>query len=720
MLAFTKRHILQIMALYASMAVACPVGLAAEQDWQPLRPGMKLKPGDRVLVEDFGTWVEGTVVGFFGGQADLPEVRFRSSVMGREMTRPFRLEEIRVPVRPKKGAVPRAPADSENPFETGGRFREWTDSSGTFKIEAEAVEIGETEVTLKKRDGSQIAVPINRLSDADRKYLDSLKNKEPEFENPYGEESGGVEPDWSRTRGIMFSNRAKPSNLEPDGGLTPGMISDRPLVLPQGGQFDERTFGVYPAAEDPNLVAISVAAGRGDGDDSGFFLCNLARGKYSAEAIGTPDRSVLLDLGADGTTFLSRGNGAGPGGATRLNLWKIEGKECVKQWSCDPYAGRVASHYADIRWGRILDADHVLTVSSGGNLTLWKVPEMQAVYSAVLDASSSVALSPGRRYLAVSVVGAVFLLDPKSGDVLGACEGAGQGGTLCFRPDGKRIALATSTRVQVWDFSTGQMYRDIGFSVPYLSHPTPVWPAPGYVLIGGRYLIDLEHHLLLWEYRPMGMTAASIGRRTWFLTDNGQQRLLVPFAVPQEEVIKAVKEIKPADTLVLQPNMEVTLDVEIPESPEKQKEITERYLKNLKDNGFRIGKNAPVRVLVRTEAGKTEEANYERFGVPFGADVMRGTFQEKISRVTIVIEGMPAWELSSRTVAPLSLGIRAGQSAGQALDKHRGPDLDFFDKVVLPRYLCVAKTTHTFGATEFTSSGARSAPPSERKKPEKP
>jgi len=52
--------------------------------------------------------------------------------------------------------------------------REWSDSTGKFKIEAEFVSLEDGHVHLKKVDGSTIDVPLERLSDLDRGYVNAL------------------------------------------------------------------------------------------------------------------------------------------------------------------------------------------------------------------------------------------------------------------------------------------------------------------------------------------------------------------------------------------------------------------------------------------------------------------------------------------------------------------------------------------------------------------
>jgi len=55
--------------------------------------------------------------------------------------------------------------------------RTWKDKTGKFSIRAELVESDGTKVTLKKTDGKVIKVPVDRLSDEDRQFLESQENK---------------------------------------------------------------------------------------------------------------------------------------------------------------------------------------------------------------------------------------------------------------------------------------------------------------------------------------------------------------------------------------------------------------------------------------------------------------------------------------------------------------------------------------------------------------
>lgn len=58
-----------------------------------------------------------------------------------------------------------------------GQVTTWTDSSGTFSVEAELVAATSEQATLRKADGKEIQVPLARLSQDSRKLVDAWNAK---------------------------------------------------------------------------------------------------------------------------------------------------------------------------------------------------------------------------------------------------------------------------------------------------------------------------------------------------------------------------------------------------------------------------------------------------------------------------------------------------------------------------------------------------------------
>ena len=56
-------------------------------------------------------------------------------------------------------------------------IREWSNQSGSFKVEASFVSLENETVVLKRKDGKQVKVPLSRLSAEDRELAESFGKK---------------------------------------------------------------------------------------------------------------------------------------------------------------------------------------------------------------------------------------------------------------------------------------------------------------------------------------------------------------------------------------------------------------------------------------------------------------------------------------------------------------------------------------------------------------
>jgi CubicO group peptidase (beta-lactamase class C family) len=57
--------------------------------------------------------------------------------------------------------------------------RKWSDATGKFSVEADLVEVKAGKAVLRQADGSRMTVPVARLSQVDRQYLESLNKPAP-------------------------------------------------------------------------------------------------------------------------------------------------------------------------------------------------------------------------------------------------------------------------------------------------------------------------------------------------------------------------------------------------------------------------------------------------------------------------------------------------------------------------------------------------------------
>ncbi len=81
---------------------------------------------------------------------------------------------------------------ADNPFATaeekslaaGAQMRQWSDATGTFKVDAKFQRVEGEAVILLRKDGKRLEVPYARLGSVDQKLVDSLKEKINSDEKP--------------------------------------------------------------------------------------------------------------------------------------------------------------------------------------------------------------------------------------------------------------------------------------------------------------------------------------------------------------------------------------------------------------------------------------------------------------------------------------------------------------------------------------------------------
>lgn len=104
--------------------------------------------------------------------------------------------------------------------------RTWRDNTGEYTIDARLVDVVDGNVRLEKSDGSLIVVPLERLSDADRRYLQSLSTKPRQTERP------APKPE-SPARKTAAKSRGKTAQVK-CGRETYERVLDERASLPQG------------------------------------------------------------------------------------------------------------------------------------------------------------------------------------------------------------------------------------------------------------------------------------------------------------------------------------------------------------------------------------------------------------------------------------------------------------------------------------------------------
>jgi hypothetical protein len=562
---------------------------------------------------------------------------------------------------------------------------------------------------------------IDRLSQADQKVARELAaaSAENPFEPATGTSSAaqpisGGDPmltpaDLSAMRTLEIDEPGT-WNVTVESRPAPTKLASKPILLGGG-----KPFALTPFAQLDSLLfvprqskAYAVVLDKRPGQ-KGVQLhpCDLASGK-SQPPLAFPASIRPADIDPTGQWLVAHpdfflGN-KGLAGPNEVTLCKLSEKEVQHQltWTLESTTGRTAPSLACF-----VGSHHLLTVVFPSKLVLWEAAKAKAVYAADLMSSSLPGISPGHQYLALPLRQGLYLVKAETGETVGKLPWEVENQTLCsFRPDGQQLAAVSFSGVQVFDLKTGTQYRNI--RLPHSLAPECIdWVADGYLLLNGRYLVDLERRTVLWHYyhQPTATCYGEFGGRFWFgltSTDRKQSGIFHTL-LPTDDAKAAAAGLRPEANLVVKPGASVALRVNINGSDEEQQKVRDALLKRIKEARLVAAEGSKLVLEAGTESGESREMTYTPFGLR--GEKQTTTFTEQISRVRLLEDDKVLWQSSTKGFAPFVLSLKEGQTLDDALAPYQRPNLNFFGSIQVPSHLARPPEKGAYGATRLTAQG---------------
>ncbi|MGA2256982.1 MAG: SHD1 domain-containing protein, partial [Thermoguttaceae bacterium] len=116
------------------------------------------------------------------------------------------------------------------------QHRTWTDSTGKYTIQAEFVEFKDGKVRLRKENGKEVRIPIEKLSDADRELVQQQSQGKPAPENAPRELAAHrikLEPPGPREFILDKANELAPATREQLREKCDALLTDKatPIVI---------------------------------------------------------------------------------------------------------------------------------------------------------------------------------------------------------------------------------------------------------------------------------------------------------------------------------------------------------------------------------------------------------------------------------------------------------------------------------------------------------
>lgn len=473
-----------------------------------------------------------------------------------------------------------------------------------------------------------------------------------------------------------------------------------------------------------DTALITYTRGHGKDEIGAAEVVDIGAGRISYRGDLAPE-SLPRSVTPDGKRIIGQARGFFGGTKGRVDVWDVptagisaaataKAKHVVSfNPFMEPGEGRETRH--DVAAVYAIDAEHLVVANVNGTVMGVKVGAgtASAVWRCSVESQSlgtgAVAISGDRKTLAIAGPTGVTLLDTANGNVLGTIES--QAGALAFRGDGKRLLGMKGSVLYVFDLESGRQLMSLALPGPLTRGPIvsgpnvdastlpPAslgtatearWISGDLIYIAGSDVVfNVKDNAVLGVYRMQGSNGmATVGERlVAAIKPSGSGRALASW----DAAALTPPNSKPATPAYLTAvpsgvGTEVTFDIGGLEADEATKTaILENLTRQADTRGWKQG-NGRIRVVARSESGRSEQRTYEQrgFGRPFGGEQTQVTVTEKITRMTIEIDGKPVWETRTSSMAGSMVQLQQGQSMQDAVNASSRSNAGFLQRITLP------------------------------------
>jgi len=722
------------------------------------------KPGDRVEILTFGKWLPGTVA-----EVDSTGRRVKTRLDERALSEiPASLrsdyETKEVPINwvrrvsgsagaNKASANPQSPSpSSEKPPSASpdkapasstpatAQRRTWSDRAGKFTVEATFVELKDGTVGLMRADGKRIDVRLEKLSDADAKYVHSLEESESPFtESAAARSKAAPQPDAAGAGSVPGAKQLRPEwksvktiqpaafpkwTFQPVGGV-PDADAKLPTTaialgdLP-GGKATERVLALRVSQDGTRAIVVRES---GAGRSTPIFVqsVDLAKGTCD-EPTQLMDGTAYLDALPDQGLVLLRSDGTGFGNNATLIVGKLDGGLLtpLSQWT--PYENEKWAPNRDITHGWFLAADRVMVSNHSGEvLTIWDTASAKALLAIPLEtqvagmfANTNLVLSPDRRLLAVRMQTGIAIIDLQAGLHAATIpiERSSQG-NMAFSDDNRHMASIHTDGLVRWDLTTGTKSEKFKHASMWAPASSKAQWAGDFLLVNSRHLYDPERRILLWDFQSVPEEdkwrgASHHGSHDWFwdafsaseahagrmwgvIAESQRTTQLISAAVPGEEAIKLDKDLpSPDKLLIMRPGDMVSIKVDVDADIDSPDNVKASISANLTEAGFKVADSADLVVTAfckrKPQQNIKIDTGYDWTSHKRG-EIVERTITPCVTTLSLTLKGEKIWGEGGLAQPGMTISLQKDETLDQALDRLTKPGIDWIKKRKYDPYL---------------------------------
>lgn len=607
--------------------------------------------------------------------------------------------------------------------------REWTDSSGMFKVTATLVGLDGDILTLRQEDGSDLEIDVASLSDVDRVVVQRTRRRLTLRKGEEPKEPAPFDVSATATNHTDFPPLTA-APLAADPALADPVPGAGRVEIPRADHFD-RVARLFPAGDGLVLVAVENST-PGKPLPTRLVWVNPQKKAVVAEA-ALPGPEIVLDYHPllERLLTVSREKSTAEGAARQvLGLYDVapgrKGATRIVAWRA-PCADKQPT--ARNPWGRIVDDALVLHQSSREEFTCWDIDARRARWRfAQYPGHSPVpALTPGRRHVAIPDTRRVQVCDVATGAVLVSLP-VGSVSGVCFDATGTRLALVEGGTVQIHDL--GGTAGPIDLFRAHGSHPNTTaleWLGDDTLLVQsaeglGAVAYSISKGLPAWRYqwqptqsgdsvddladRVVGGTlvwAAPVESPESGDADDGGESnggvvaAVVAAAVPEAAVAKALDALPAGLTALVEPGTVVA--TKVPASPDHDRIIAAVAATFERTKWIYDAASPAVVEAAKVSDGAVSYTDAEGHKRP----LKQAT--PTTLRMGVLVHGVTVVEARLSSDIPDRLVLGAGETDVELAAKLPPPSVEWFGRVRLPAVLVDVTEADGLGTTECTERG---------------
>lgn len=520
--------------------------------------------------------------------------------------------------------------------------RTWKDASDRYQIEARLIGHASGTVRLKMADDSVVEVPLDQLSEADRKYvaeydagnpfLRGMKKSEPganpaspipvppvpgsarPVPQPVGPASVANEGDiaaidWATVSSIDASMTLELTSLRIAPPPAGPALSERTISLPDLRDFLENA-GAVVVDGPSGTAAFSASMSRREQNSTLLATIDLASGVVTG-TFEMPGAYRLLDWDPLAKRALMTNADRSSRVPQAVEIWTVAADGLTKTLVVHP-SGDSLSIGRGIEWGRFLPDDRFALLAERGRFSVWSIESRSPVAAMAPGIIRSATVSPDLAFVALAGVDSVTFVDMAELKVVGRLQGSLMGlQSIAFSPDGGRFAAETFDNVRVWDTSNFSPVAELKGG---RGRGAFFFADDGRIYARDR-LIDVESGRTIVEIENATDTAAAGGGFCWlYAEDRGKRsrKLLALPALP-EQAVGRLETLAPAPREVLfAAGKPVRLDLSGIEDQALRESAQKALEEVVKKSGRPIEAEATAALIATIGTGKEQTFQYTK------------------------------------------------------------------------------------------------------------